>query len=235
MEAKIYLKQEEIRLGCGSTARHAIVENYYQVMDVDADHVRVWLLDFSDKPVGKGDILPRSELAGYVFCPDYFKNRKKPKEQLIEKHIQSGDQHFEREEFFSAEYEYDRALSLDHNHLRAHLGKGKTLFARGEVEAAKSVFKRLSSLDTLYEKENKHIFNELGIELRKRGMFQEAISNYLKAIAIDPNDEVLYYNLGRAFYEAGRDEEAIAQLNQALLLKPDFTRAQEFLSHLLSS
>lgn len=229
MEKKIYLKQEEIKLGCGSTAKNAAVDNYYQVIEVDEGHVEIQLLDFSDQPVGKGSLISKNDLGKYIHCPDYFKNKKKPGELLIEKHIQSGDRHFENREFFSAEYEYDRALLMDQDHLKANLGKGKTLFARGDREAAKKVFSKLSKLDPLYEKENKHIFNEFGIELRKKKMFQEAISNYLRAISIDPKDEVLYYNLGRAFYEEGRRKEAIDHLKHALTIKPDFQEAREFL------
>lgn len=217
-------------MGCGSTAKNTVVDNYYQVIEVDESHVEIQLLDFSDQPVGKSTLIPKKDLEKYIPCPDYFKNKRKPRELLIEKHIQSGDRHFEKKEFFSAEYEYDRALLMDQDHLKANLGKGKTLFARGEREAAKEVFSKLSKLDPLYDKENKHIFNELAIELRKKKMFQEAISNYLRAISIDPNDWVLYYNLGRAFYEEGRYEEAIAQLKHALTIKPDFQEAQEFLA-----
>lgn len=235
MKATIYLKKEEIKLGCGSTAKSTVADNYYQVVEVDEESVEMRLLDFSDQPVGKGSIIPKDRLKEYIPCPDYFKNKRKPGELLVEKHVQAGDQHYEKREFFSAEYEYNRALSLNQNHLKANLGKGKALFARGEKEAAKKVFSRLSELDALYDKENKHIFNEFGIELRKKRMFQEAISNYLKAISIDPKDEVLYYNLGRAYYEEGKCGEAIDHLIHALTLKPDFQEAHEFLSKIRTS
>jgi len=235
MRATIYLKQEEIKLGCGSTAKNVVVDNYYQVTEVDEDHVQIHLLDFSDRPVGKGSIITRKELGEYIPCPHYFENKKTPKEEIVERHVRTGDHHFSKREFFSAEYEYNQALSMEPNHLRAHLGKGKTLFARGEREEAKKVFAKLSNLDTLYDKENKHIFNEFGIELRKKMMFQEAIANYLKAISIDPEDAVLYYNLGRAYYEDGMTEEAIARLKQALAMQPGFREAKEFLSMIRSS
>lgn len=47
-------------------------------------------------------------------------------------------------EYFSAECEYNHALSSDGNHLRANLGKGKTLYARGEKEEAKKIFSKIS-------------------------------------------------------------------------------------------
>jgi tetratricopeptide (TPR) repeat protein len=205
------------------------------VIEVDEDHVEMFLLDFVDQPVGKGCVVHKDELKCLTPCPDYFKNKKKPKELLIEKHICSGDHHFEKREFFSAEHEYNQVLSLERDHLKANLGKGKALFARGDKEAAMKVFSKLSNLNALYDKENKHIFNELGIELRKKRMFEEAISNYLKALSIDPEDEVLYYNLGRAFYEKGYPDEAFAHLKKAITMKADFKEAQEFLSKIRPS
>jgi tetratricopeptide (TPR) repeat protein len=114
------------------------------------------------------------------------------------------------------------------------LGKGKTLYARGEKEEAQKIFSKLSKSETLFDKENKHVFNEFGIELRKKGLLEEAMSNYLKAISIDPNDEVLYYNLGRVYYEKGNYDQAVEQLRSALAQKPGFKEAQEFLTKIQS-
>jgi tetratricopeptide (TPR) repeat protein len=230
MEKRIYLKQEEIKLGVGSTAKATIIENYYQVVEKDEDHVEIQLLDFRDKLLGEPSVVPKEKLKDYIYCPDYFESKKSLKEVLIEKHVRSGDEHFQKKEYFSAEYEYNQVLSVDENHLKANLGKGKTLYARGEKEEAKKIFSKISNIENLYDVENKHVFNEFGIELRKRGLFEEANMNYLKAISIDPKDEVLYYNLGRAYYEQGHYTKAVEQLKLALKIKPEFKEAQEFLS-----
>ena len=92
----------------------------------------------------------------------------------------------------------------------------------GKKEEARKIFSKISRLGSLFEKENKHIFNEFGIELRKKGMFEEATQNYLKALSVDPEDEVLYYNLGRVYYEQREPEKAIEQLRQALKMKAEF-------------
>ncbi len=96
MEKQIYLKREEIKLGCGSTAKSTVVENYYQVTEIDRDHVEICLLDCFDQPLGKGTVIPKEKLNEFIPCPDYLKNKKSPKEQLIEKHLQSGDQHYKK-------------------------------------------------------------------------------------------------------------------------------------------
>ena len=99
-------------------------------------------------------------------------------------------------------------------------------------EQAKQIFKKLSQTEALFEQENKHIFNEFGIDLRKNGMYDEAIGNYEKAISIDPKDENLYYNLGRAYKETGDYKTAYEKVKKALELKPDFKEAQEYLEFL---
>ena len=233
MERKVYLKQKSIKVGVGSTAKAQTVEDYYEVVEIDANRVEVRLLDIEDQPVGRPSIKTKEELKDYVYCPDYFNKGKETqglKELIVEKRVQLGDKYFVEKKFFSAGNQYHKALALDENSLRANLGKGKALDARGQKKEAEKVFSTLSKNQALFENENKHIFNEVGIELRKRGMFEEAISNYLKAASIDPNDEALYYNLGRTYYEQGKQKEAIEQLKIALGKRPDFKDAKEFLS-----
>jgi tetratricopeptide (TPR) repeat protein len=232
MERRIYLKQEKIYVGCGSTAKESFIDNFYEVKDVDQDHVKVMLLDMDDKPMGEAEVLPREKLKEFISCPDYFKSKKSSKELTVEKHVQCGDRHYDRKEFLSADHEYSQALVIDDNHLKANLGKGKALFARGDKEGARKIFSKLSQMDSLFDVENKHVFNEFGIELRKKGLFDEAISNYQKAVSLDPNDEILYYNLGRAYYEQGDRENAISQLKLALKIKEGFVPAEDFLKRI---
>ena len=231
MEKKVYSQTKKIKVGIGSTAKVTEITDHYQTVDTDGTEVKLYLLDMDDRPMGSPIVIPRDELLkDYTYRPDYFERKKASKSAKVEGHVRAGDDHFLRKEYFSAEFEYGKALALNENHLRANLGKGKTLFATGEKEAAKKIFSRLSKIDALYEKENKHIFNEVGIELRQKGMLAEAVMNYRKAISIDPEDEVLYFNLARACFEKGERQEAAVHLAAALRLKKDFAEAKEFLA-----
>ncbi len=231
-ERKIYMQQEEFKVGFGSTGKKTRVEHYYQAIEIDDNKVEMRMLDINDQPFGEALVIPKEQLQKYIHCPDYFTKKKSPKELLAEKHIQAGDEYFEKKKFLSAEYEYDQVLALKEDHLEANLGKGKALFALGEPEKAKEIFSKLSSFDDLYVQENKHIFNELGIELRKKGLLEESISNYQRALALAPNDWILFYNLGRVLFEKGDLSLAKEKLNSALLIKPDFKEAQEFMASL---
>jgi len=229
-EKKVYSQTKKIKVGIGSTAKVTEITDYYQTIDTDANEVKLYLLDMDDRPIGSPVVIPKDELLkDYTYRPEYFERKKAVKAAKVEGHVRAADDHFRKKEYFSAEFEYGKALALNENHLRANLGKGKTLFATGEKEEAKKVFSRLSKIDALYEKENKHIFNEVGIELRQKGLLAEAIMNYRKAISIDPEDEVLYFNLARACFEQGERQEAAGHLAAALRLKPEFKEAKELL------
>lgn len=54
------------------------------------------------------------------------------------------------------------------------------------------------------------------IELQDTGNYPEAITTYLAAISINPNDASLYYNLGTAYQASGNLQEASTQYNKAL-------------------
>ena len=69
------------------------------------------------------------------------------------------------------------------------------------------------------------VYNNLGQALYEEGKKEEAISNYLMAIKLNPMHVKAYYNLGIALYAKGKSLEAISNYNIAIKLKPDFAYA----------
>jgi tetratricopeptide (TPR) repeat protein len=49
------------------------------------------------------------------------------------------------------------------------------------------------------------------------------------AIKVNPDDENIFYNLGRALLEAKRIEEAKDAFSKAIEINPDFTEAKRML------
>ncbi len=73
-------------------------------------------------------------------------------------------------------------------------------------------------------------FNRLGIALKAQGKWQEAIECYRKALKIVPTDEGLHYNMGLAFFEGGRVNEAVASFSNALRFNPELNHGNVVVS-----
>ncbi|MEF2232452.1 MAG: tetratricopeptide repeat protein [Pseudodesulfovibrio sp.] len=65
-------------------------------------------------------------------------------------------------------------------------------------------------------------FNRLGIILRGEGKWAEAVAVYEKALTIAPDDPVVHYNMGLAYWEGEERSRAIASFERALELDPQF-------------
>jgi tetratricopeptide (TPR) repeat protein len=76
-------------------------------------------------------------------------------------------------------------------------------------------------------------YNTMGMKDREIKQFDEAISNYSKAISVSPEDENLHYNIARAYFEASKRDKAEEYLGKALKLNPEFKEGKVFYNYLL--
>jgi tetratricopeptide (TPR) repeat protein len=63
--------------------------------------------------------------------------------------------------------------------------------------------------------------------------FEKAVTAYKKIVGENPNDDVAYFNLGRAYNKLNEDEDAAKALRQAVKIKPDDTEYQTELGAIL--
>lgn len=76
-------------------------------------------------------------------------------------------------------------------------------------------------------------YNDAGMQYRTNKAYDEAVSHYAKALIVSPEDENLYYNMGRAHFEAGHPDKAEQSLAEAMQLNPDFKEGAVFYQYLL--
>jgi tetratricopeptide (TPR) repeat protein len=70
----------------------------------------------------------------------------------------------------------------------------------------------------------------MGEAFALKGDMDQAIAEYEKALEIDPNDVDTHDNLGLAFLQMRKANEAMVQFREALRLKPDDGNAQVYLT-----
>ena len=99
----------------------------------------------------------------------------------------------------------ESAPELSEQYLRQALNARKNMLDRSDIET----------------------FNRLGLMLRRQGKWEDAITEYRKALKISPDDAGLMYNIAMAFTEGRQYIEAYQYLDRALTLNPDLWRSGE--------
>jgi Tfp pilus assembly protein PilF len=77
-------------------------------------------------------------------------------------------------------------------------------------------------------------FNSLGRVFAVEGNYDEAITQFRRALEFEPNSALIHTNLGMALSRQGRADEAREHFRRALEIDPRDARAHRELAHLLS-
>lgn len=155
--------------------------------------------------------------------------------------------------FFTDEYEraiedYDKAIELDPNHAEAYWSRALALSALERYDEA------LADCDKAIELEPDSamgylaralVFSELGMfdeadadlemamslegsgeeEDEESSDLEDEIADYTKAIELNPDDDMAYYNRGDCYYFLDEYEKAIEDYTRAIELDPDHAEA----------
>ncbi|EFI35865.1 Tetratricopeptide TPR_2 repeat protein [Desulfonatronospira thiodismutans ASO3-1] len=76
-----------------------------------------------------------------------------------------------------------------------------------------------------------HIYNRLGMALRKLGRFEDSEKAYSQALKITPQDEYLHFNMGRLYMDMQQWNKALHSAYKALEINPDFEQARKMLHY----
>jgi len=184
-------------------------------------------------PAGPRRIIARERLlSDYLPEPSIYLNKVVPVMRRVEQDVATADRHRLRQELFSAEFAYQNVLRQSEDHVRATFGLGLTYLERQEKQNADIVFQKIMRIEAAFTPEHKHLFNNFGIQMRKLGMYNEAMSYYIRAYRLCRTDEHLLYNMARTLYEKGRFKSSRVMLGQAMRLNPNFPEGQAFLDFL---
>jgi protein O-mannosyl-transferase len=133
--------------------------------------------------------------------------------------------------------EFQIALRIEPNYLRAHTDLGSAYAKLGRLSDAQAEYRAALAIDP--DLPIPH--NNLGNTYAQLGLWNEAISEYETALRLDPeytdarkNLAEAEYTLGLGLAKAGRTLEAAAHLEAALRARPDYPEAHNNLGVVLS-
>ena len=76
------------------------------------------------------------------------------------------------------------------------------------------------------------LYNDKGIEARKTGQFDTAVSEFRKIVSLCPEDEGLHYNLARVYLEKKAWRSAEETIIESLRINPEFPQGLKLLAYI---
>ncbi|MBF0480232.1 MAG: tetratricopeptide repeat protein [Desulfovibrionaceae bacterium] len=201
-------------------------KQHWFAKEISPDTISLQPLDQDHLPAGPQVIKTRSDfLNGYLLEPELCY-------KLLTQRVMQGDFYRKQGLNQQAKDEYQNVLRIDEENIRANFGLGLTYLALNQLDKGKYVFECLVRLDESFKEEHKHLFNDFGIGLRKKMLYDEAIAFYARAAELSPGDEHIHVNMARALYEKNDVERAVEGLKKALEINPSLNEALIFLDFL---
>lgn len=215
--------REAYKTGFGSTTQASERVLYYYAEKSPELGIQVQALNANSVPSGEKSPIDEKEFFE-KFKPEplIYYNTVKPRLEEMLAAVEKGEKHLEAGHTDKAEKAFEKALEFDAENLRAIFGLGNTFLTAGKMEEAREVFEKIMAIDLAFGPENKFLFNEFGIRMRKTGMLDMARAYYEKALAVSEADENLLFNLGRVYYELVDFPAAVAAAERSLAINPGF-------------
>jgi DNA-binding response OmpR family regulator len=113
-------------------------------------------------------------------------------------------------------------------HRRSEMAE--TFFAAGLDQVAEELFRQ--AIDAAPQ--DAHLYNRLGVALRRQQKHRQALEYYHQALKLDPKNEKVHFNLGVLYFDLGERDRAREAMDLALKLQPHFSEAQDFLHRYLT-
>lgn len=229
----VFSTQSVVKVGTGTTQRKTIQKTFWFCSESEDGNVQVQPLNVNYVPSGPSRAVPRDDfLSKFNPEPEFYASTVYPKMKELNETVVRGEKHRSRGAAYSAEFEFKQATNIDEDNVKANFGLVLTYLDRGEQTKANDIFKRLVNLEAAFEEEHKHLFNDFGINLRKNNMYDQALEYYLRAEELVEDDENLFHNIARVYYEKGDLDNCIKYLKKSLELNPNMEESVRFMDFL---
>ena len=141
---------------------------------------------------------------------------------------------------------FNKAIKINQLFAEAYKGLADAYKGKGDIEKYQEYLKRAADIFAFQDRlqETKELFaeilasdalavnpyNNLGVQLRRKGDLAGAIHAYARALELTPEDENIHYNISKAYHLSGQTGTALTAITKALELNPSFEKAREIYS-----
>lgn len=208
--------QNMIQQSLDSLAHNATFRKYYPLVIEYTPGKEKKLLATMKEIISELDSLMQAEAQAHI---ETISARK---QEAIEK----GQKHIDAQEFDKAREVYDQLVREypDDTDLVADIADRFMQAAR-----YKDAFVYLE--EALSNDPNAmHLYNRIGIALRKMKDFDTAEKYYLKALELSGKDEYLWFNVGRLYVDWGKWDKVVDAAEKAMAINPGFDQAGKMLA-----
>ncbi len=140
-------------------------------------------------------------------------------------HISHGKAYFKRRAYKSVLFDAKEALKEAPGLPEAYNLMADAYFALGQKKKAEKALE-----DSLHSKENFYALMGLAYVAFDREDFEKSIGYYERAAALKPDNVTARFNLGEAYLNAGRYEDAEKEFKWVLGVRPDLEEAKLYLN-----
>lgn len=195
-----------IRVGMGVNVRTHDSQSFWFVEQTGPEEFVGRLINDRHVPAGEPEPITLLELINrFVPEPHYYEELVLPAMRL-QPNPPSEDWHI---------------AAVEEKNVIALFGLALIYLVRDEEDRCKELIHDLVAMKSDFPGKDQHLFNEFGIALRKSMLFTEAVVCFRRALEFVEDDEHLYYNLARAYYENGNWEESLNALIMSHRLNPN--------------
>ena len=146
-------------------------------------------------------------------------------EEMKKKGLEKGQKLLDAGEYDKAKKFFDRLVKEFHQDVDLKADIADRFLNKGRYQEA---FEYLD--DALHQDPNAmHLYNRIGIVLRKMQDYETAEKYYKKALSLAAKDEYLHFNIGRLYIDWGKWDKVEESALNALDLNKDFTEAEKML------
>jgi len=136
-------------------------------------------------------------------------------------YLSYGSVFFERGYLQEAERFFQLALRDDPSSAEAHYGLGSVYLQQEKPAEARISFERAVQLRAHYPGTLPNAWNNLGLLAARGGHTDEGVRDFQRALEIDPHHLIALQNLGNAYRQAKRWDDAKSVLQRAVQESPD--------------